>query len=194
MNRQADSAAMTLSRIAAFAASIIFVSFLVVGSSRAAFSDTTTNPGNDLSSGAVSLTDDDAGVALFSIAGLSPSTTSTRCITVTYTGDLTLSGPVRLYLANQTATGLDPYVDLTVETGVGASDAACTGFVAGPAIFTNTLQTFAGSTSYATGIDSGWTPTATGEARQFRFTVSLQDDNNAQAQSSSFDLVWEAQG
>lgn len=192
MNRQADTAAMTLARVAALAASVIFVSFLVVGSSRAAFSGSTSNPGNDLSSGSVTLTDDDAGTALFTIAGMVPGTASSRCITVTYTGDVSLTSPVALYTTNQTASDLDPYVFFVIETGSGATDRNCSGFVADGTIYSATLDGFTTRTDYASGVDSGWIPTATGQSDQYRISVTLQDDNAAQAKSSVFDITWEA--
>ena len=64
-------------------------SFIVWSASDAAFSGTTTNAGNSVTAGVVSVSDDDAGTALFNVTGAVPGSPQTRCINVTYTGSTT---------------------------------------------------------------------------------------------------------
>jgi hypothetical protein len=61
---------------------------LAVVSTFSAFSGTTANPGNSAVAGTVTLTDNDSGAAMFSLASLKPGDTDTRCLQVTYTGSL----------------------------------------------------------------------------------------------------------
>ena len=52
------------------------------------FSATTQNSGNEISSGVVSLSDNDAGSSLVNVTGAKPGDSWTRCIRVTYSGVL----------------------------------------------------------------------------------------------------------
>jgi hypothetical protein len=194
--RRVDRAALNLARVAAVGSALLFVSFLVVSTSRAAFSSTTGNTGNTASAGSVTLTDDDAGSVLFNVSGMAPTDAATECITVTYNGDLTPSAPVQLYRSGAvTGTGLDQYLDLIVEVGTGGSYGSCVGFTPSATLFTgNTVQNFAAThTSYATALSTAWTPTGAGQSRTFRFTITLQDNNSAQSLNVGFGFTWEAQ-
>ncbi|MEZ5255023.1 MAG: hypothetical protein R2689_14305 [Microthrixaceae bacterium] len=82
--------------LVATAVSFIFVTFLIVGTSRAAFSDTTANDNNTVGSAGVVLTDDDSGSAMFTVADMSPDDTIVRCIEVTYDGTITTNDPIQL--------------------------------------------------------------------------------------------------
>ena len=52
------------------------------------FSATTQNAGNEISTGTVAISDNDAGSALYNITGAKPGDTVSRCIRTTYTGSL----------------------------------------------------------------------------------------------------------
>src|SRR3954453_22493393 len=83
---------------------------MVFHATQAAFTATTANTGNNVGSGSVALSDNDADGALFTMSNAKPGDTQTKCINVAYTG--TLPAQVRLY-----ATGvgtLAPYLTLTV--------------------------------------------------------------------------------
>lgn len=165
--------------------------FFVWQGSEAAFTAQTSNPGNSFSAGTVTLSDDDTGVAMFTMSGLRPGSTDTKCITVTYTGSL--AATVKLYVApgDYTGTGLGTYLNLTVQEGTGGSYASCTGFVSSAADYTGTLGAFAAArTSSATGVGS-FAPTA-GQSRAYRFTYTLADNNAAQGLNSQVTLTWEA--
>src|SRR4051794_38341278 len=87
---------------------------LVWQASQAAFSGSTNNTTNNFAVNTVTLTDDDTGSAMFNATGLTTGNTGTKCIKVTYTGDV--AAPVRLYAANLTGN-LGAYLALTVEMG-----------------------------------------------------------------------------
>lgn len=187
--------------LASAAASLGLVSAMTAQATTAAFSDTTDNPGNTFTTGNVQITDDDGGAtAMFSVSDMLPGTTATRCINVTYSGSQ--DAGVRLY-GSATGTALTDYLDLTVERSTGAAGGvsfSCTGFddVNKLSVWTATNGDFgtflASKTDYATGADTwaplGGTPTTV----SYRFTVTLQDDNNAQGKSSTVALTWESQG
>ena len=162
-----------------------------------AFSSTTENPGNQITAGTVTLSDNDAGSALYSVGNGKPGTTVDRCITVTYSGGL--DSDVRLYLP-ETVTPLGQYVDLTVTPGTDASPSFgdCAGFVADPApLYSGTLGAFRTAyNSWATGLaDSpeGETKWSTGDTVTYRFQLTVQNDNNAQGLATgTHRLVWEA--
>lgn len=195
MDRVSHSdSALSLARIASMVASLVFVAFLVVGSSRAAFTATTDNTGNYASAGTVALVDDDSGSVLFNVTGMAPLDSASECIVVTYNGDLTVGAPVQLYRSGATTgTGLDQYLDLVVEVGTGGSFGSCAGFTPTSTLFTGaTLQSFASThTAYASALSTAWSPTAAGQNRTFRFTISLQDNNAAQGLDATFGYTWE---
>lgn len=171
-------------------ASLGFVSVLVVTSSRAAFVDTTDNATNTFSAGDVVLDDDDAGGVAFNVSDMAPGDTRTRCIEVTYTGSLTAD--VRLY-GTVGGTGLADYLDVDVAIGTGGSFASCTGFSATSTLFTGTMADFGSAhTDYASGL-GGLNGATDPTSRTYRITVTLQDDNAAQARSATAGFTWEAQ-
>ena len=119
-----------------------------------AFSSSTTNPGNKIETGTVTLADNDSGSALYSVTGAEAGTSVDECITVTYSGDL--DADVKLYLPDAVGA-LAQYVDMTVTAGTDASPSFgdCTGFVAdGAPIFdSQTLQDFrTAHSSWANGL------------------------------------------
>lgn len=106
----------TTGRIAAVATALLLVLFLVLSVSRAAFTANTENPNNSIDVGGVTLTDNDADAALFTIAAADalPGADIVRCIQVRYEGNFS-SGNVKMY-----ATGLDgadPEVDPPLPIG-----------------------------------------------------------------------------
>ncbi len=167
----------------------------------AAFSATTSNPGNSLAAGTVSLGDNDAGVAMLSLASANPGDSDTGCIRVTYTGSL--DAGIRLYAA--VSGSLAPYLDLTVTRGSDPSPSfdSCTSFVpdgtdyvgAGAGVvYSGPLSSY--PTNYGAGVvdpPSGPAETwATSEAHSYRFTVSLGSDPAALGLSATAAFTWEA--
>ena len=164
------------------------------------FSATTQNAGNEIGSGTVELSDNDAGAALYNATGMRPGESISRCIKATYTGSL--PALVRLYSPSSPGP-LAQYIELTVTQGTQPSSAFpnCTGFSADGTgvIFTGTLQGFEQArNSYATGIatapagKSGW---STGEAVVYRIQATLQasaPDSSQGTSSGVHSFVWEA--
>lgn len=182
-----------LARWLAVPVGMVASSLLVWQASNAAFSDTTDNGANSWASGDVVLNDDDSGAVLFNASNLKPGDSVAKCITVTYSGSLNAS--VKLFASAPSGT-LAPYLNLTVEQGSGGLFGDCTSFSpdASPK-YTGTLDAFA-ATHQNWG--NGWgsfTPTggAPDDPKTYRFTYTLQDDNNAQGKSTSTTFTWEAQ-
>lgn len=171
------------------------------GGTFAAFSGSTENSGNSFNAGTVSLTDNDAGAALFTAPAMKPSDTAASCIQVTYTG--TIPTPVRLYGA--TTGSLGTALTLKVERGTITTPTfpSCTGFtadtptyVAGQSagtVYSGTLAAF--PSTYATGVALPATAWVTNEKRVYRFTVTLPSSapDSAQGQSAATTFTWEAQ-
>jgi len=168
-----------------------------------AFSATTDNAGNTFSAGTVTLSDNDAGSAIFSLSNAAGGATDTGCITVTYTGSL--ASTVRLY-GTTTGTGLDQYLDLKITRGSFASAPAfdsCTGFTADATnyigagagvVYNSTLQAYADD--YATGLvdptagtPESWTNP---ESHVYQIQVTVQDNDLAQGKNATQKLTWEA--
>jgi predicted ribosomally synthesized peptide with SipW-like signal peptide len=167
-----------------------------------AFSSQTENPGNVITTGTVSIEDNDSGVALYSMTAAKPSESKTSCIKVTYKG--TLPATVKLFTSS-TIGALGPYVNLKVEAGTQTSSTfpTCTEFTplaTGATVYEGTLSAFATEhATYATGITTNpasATKWETNNALVYRFTatVSSSAPNSAQgATTGSHAFVWEAQ-
>jgi hypothetical protein len=194
-------------RLAAVVAAILAVTALVVSRSESAFSSTTGNSGNTLSTGSVVLSDNDSGGALFNVSGLIPGQVTTRCIEVTYSGSMAPSGAVRLYGAyvdgpdaNATAdSALADYLDLRIE--LGNSGVTCSSTFAGSTLFDSTTPTASAGTmtaftssydDWASGLSTTWSPPANSNlTRAFRITATVRDDNGAQARTAEPAFTWE---
>ena len=138
------------------------------------------------------LTDDAAGTAMFvDRQGLAPGLPEQRCIRVSLEGDVA-PDLVSLYAA-EVQGELAPYLDLVVEVGPDAAVFGdCSGFLPESVLFTGTLADFgSGHTDFDSGLAT-WVPTAPGEARSFRFTVTVRDVPEAEGLTSGFGFTWEA--
>ncbi len=193
-------------KIAAWSAApvaVLLAGGLVWQGSQAAFTASTRNAGNAWSTGQVVLTDDDNGVAGFTVENMLPGDTGQRCITVT--SGSTVPGEVRAYVANLAESkGLEDRVKLEVEVGEGGSFADCTGFVPevrpdapGPLPLSTLAEV---NNSYATG-GATWTTEGTpGESKTYRGSwefdttgMTQQEIDALQGARVSIDLVWELQ-
>jgi len=160
----------------------------------AAFSGTTTNPGNSFAAGTVAIEDNDGDAALFSNAVKQKPGNSDRCIKVKYTGSL--DSTVKLYTSAITGTGSD--LDLTVAKGTGAA-ADCSDFASATTVFgPDTLANFrAAHSSFANGLavnPGAATKWVTNDEVTFRFRITVPDANSAQGkQVDPFTLTWEGQ-
>ncbi len=179
------------------AVAILIAARLIVTSSAALFTATTTNPGNHWATGTVTLADDDSGSARFNVSGMVPgagNASGTGCIAVSYTGSATAD--IRMYVlpADLTDTGLGQYLTFTVEEGSGGTFADCTGFVANATVYgPGTLADFAATYhSFATGFSS-WQSAGAGN-RTYRISYALQNNNGAQGTTVDVAFTWEADG
>jgi hypothetical protein len=162
------------------------------------FSATTQNSGNEISSGTVVLSDNDAGSSLFNVTGAKPGDSWTRCIKVTYNGSL----PAQVHLYIQNTTGpLAKYLNLTMTQGTQASPTfpSCTGFTPdttgvifeGPVYSPESGNWEMGLPVTPVG-DPAWD---SGESLVFKFAMTLDPATPDTQQNSSLGtstIVWEA--
>jgi len=158
-----------------------------------AFSDTTDNTGNAFTAGTVYITDNDGGSAMFNVSDAKPATSYTSCITVTYLGSLDSS--VRLY-GSGFGGALAPYLTVKVEEGSGAAGFGdCTGFTSSSTVYNNVgMNAFPTTYGGASATGGTWSQN---DSVDYRFTVTLADDNNANGVTSAvaannFAFTWEA--
>ena len=168
----------------------------------ASFTSTKTQSAT-YSSGTVTITDNDASVAMLSISNAKPGNRDTSCIKVTYTGSI--AATVRLY-GSASGTGMGSYVDLTVTRGTISSGAfdSCTNFTADattyitgqPAgvIYSGSLASFpttyaAGQVAPTSGSPESWT---TNEVHAYKFQLTVGDNATAQGKTVTQTFTWEA--
>ena len=189
---------MRATRKALYALLAIGLTGTVAGlGSYAAFSTTTANTGNSVSSGTVALADSDSGAAMFSVTGMKPTTPAIeKCIKVDYSG--ALDAGVKLYTTSSIGS-LGQYLNLAIRPGTGnPTFPSCTGFTPDAAdLFSGTLASFAGTySSYASGLadnPASATKWVTNDSVVYRFTLTLQNNTAAEGLSTgSFAITWEA--
>jgi predicted ribosomally synthesized peptide with SipW-like signal peptide len=192
----------------------ILLSLLLIGAASAlagfgtfsAFSSTTTNTSNSFAAGTVFVDDNDAGGFMYQVSNQAPGAATERCIKLTYGG--TRAADVRLYTPTASVGAVSDYVNLVVEKGTLAGTPAFPGcgapgdFTAqGAALFNGELDDFVSTkNSYANGIPAfpgAQTQWDQNDTLVYRFTLSLQDDNNANGgatplSTGSHAFTWEA--
>ena len=163
-----------------------------------AFSATTTNTGNNVSSGTVKIDQHTGATTLYSATNKGPGQTVQGCVRVNYSGSLTASA-VKLYVSSGITNGAK--YNLQIERGSGLTTLdgtmSCAGFSASSTAFNNTLDNM--PTTYAAGVDgkaaaATW---ATNDTVDYRFTISVVDDPTANAHttanaSGNHTFTWEA--
>jgi len=158
---------------------------LVWQSSAAVFKDTATNGSNRWTAGNVAITSETTSL-LFNITGLKPGDSGSKCIVVTYNGNIGAS--VKLYASASSGT-FRQYLNLTVGLGSVGNYASCGAFAvqstAYPTDSNVTLEYFCiNRNSYANGVGS-WTPSAAGQTKVYRFTYDVDPATPDSAQSST---------
>ena len=184
-------------RIGAIFGALLIISALVLTGSRGAFSATTSNPDNSFTAATVALTDDDSGVAMFTVTAMEPGDTAEGCITVTYTGT---ADPllVKIYQnayseADGAADGatLDDAVSLDIDR---VND--CTNKVKDADLVVGTITANAAYTNYSNGLSTGWDP-AGNSNESFLFTATFVSggSDNLRIGDSVTNLIftWETQ-
>jgi hypothetical protein len=175
---------------------------VAVFTTSAAFTATSSNPGNSIEAGTVAIGDSDAGTgklydALAQRPGAGNGPTA-ACIRVTYSGSL--ASAVKLY---RSAVTNGSQFRLLVERGGTtlsgpAANMNCNGFIAASTAFDDTLDQF--PTTYAAGVDgkaaaAAWT---SGQSVDYRFTIYPVDDSTPNAHTTAVStgahsFTWEAQ-
>jgi hypothetical protein len=180
---------------AAVVAGLLGSGALVWSGTNAAFTSTTSNGANNWTAGAVTIADDDSSTAMFNATGLVPGSTGSKCIKVTYSGNVTAA--VKLYVSASSGT-LAPYVDLVVEEGTAGGntgDFSSCGSFSGTTIYSGTLSDMASTkTAFASGVGS-FAPTAATQFKVFKFTYTLNASTPDAQQSAtcSATFQWESQ-
>lgn len=185
-----ESLRLSIFRLGSIGAAVLLVVVLTVTRSHAAFTATTANSASSLATGNVALTDDDSGTAMFAVTGMSPASSVSKCLVVTYSGSI-VPAPVRLY---GVSTGsLATYLDTTIEIGSGGSFADCTGFTPSSTLFSGTLASFSAThTNWSSGI-AAFTSATTPTSRTIRVTFAVQNNQSAQSLSSTVGFTFETQ-
>ena len=156
-----------------------------------AFTDTTDASGSTFSSGTVHITDDDAGSAMFTLSGLVPGASATKCINVTNSGDVPFSN---VALSAASSGALAGALQVTIDKGSGATGGAsssCTSFSVSTAALVSGLLNALPSAASPADDSSSW---AVGATRSYRVTVKLdaQAASSFQGKTASLDLTWTA--
>jgi hypothetical protein len=166
-------------------------------------SGSTTNAGNSLTTGSVSVGDNSSGSAMYSDTGLGVGNTVDRCIQVTYTG--TNGAGMNLYLPDS-LDQLGQYTDLTIDEFSGSSTAFpdCSGLNGNSQnMYSGTLADFQNNhNSYDNGLAVYPAPWSGASAWQqndnvvFRFTLTINGSTptTGPLTTGSHSWVWEARG
>jgi hypothetical protein len=191
-------------RSVAPAAGLLLAGLLVWQGSNAAFTATTTSPGNTWTAGSVALENNaidgvyrQVGQAAFSLTNIKPGDTLSRCITVRSQGTVPANG--RFYVSSVSGVAgpgggsLPTQIRLTVETGSSAP-ADCTGFTAASTVVNNVALPSVVS-SYAAASNSWVLSGTAGETQTYRVTYVFDPaaDNTFQGSSASATFNWEVQ-
>lgn len=192
-----SATALTIQVIAALAA-LTMVSFAVLQTSQAAFSGTTDGSSGNWSAGTVALSDDDGTtgqVAFTNDATMVPGDSDRACITVTYRGDVASIVKLHGSTTFTSATDLGQYLDLTIDEVTGGT---CDAPTTTTSLYTGTVSVNAASfaaahTDWSNGLASNFAPSTSGAIQTYRITVTLQDNNSAQALNTTATFTWEAQ-
>ena len=163
-----------------------------------AFTATTTNSGNNISSGTVKIDQHTGAVTLYNVTNQKPGDATTKCLRISYTGSLTATA-VKLYASAGITNGTQ--FNLQIERGSGLSTLdgtmSCAGFSSSSTAYNGNLGSL--GATYAGGVDgkasaATW---ATNDTVDYRFTITQNDDTTPNAHttvtsSGSHTFTWEA--
>ena len=172
-------------------AALLLATALIWHGAYAGFGDVAPPLSATVGTGTVTVTDDDAGTALFSVAGLKPGAMGSSCVAVTSTSSVPTT--VKLYRSSgTTARSLAYHLHLTVSAGTGGGTAGCGGFVPSGDVYTGTLPDF--PTGYGTAVDAWQTAGGPAQTRTYRFTYALSPAAplSAAGGNASLGFSWEA--
>lgn len=152
---------------------------------------TRANPANATSAGSISLNGGTA-TSMFTITGMNPGDTSTKCITLTNNGSLPVNHLSMYGVVG--GSGLASYLQYDVDLGNGATGGAtfsCTGFTASTtSALSGTLSGWPTSSSMFT--DTAATPLAVNGTRSYRIKMTLPSNvaTAAQNTNATFNVSW----
>ncbi len=173
----------TTARAFAAAVSALLIATLVVNRSNEALVTEGSVAGTALTSGTISLDDDDAGRALFDLSNLAPGRPIVRCLEVVYGGSIV---PVDLVLLAESSGDLGPYLNLSIEQGSGGDFDSCDTFIRSDVLYTGTLSDFASGEALPVGVILN-----SGDRRSYRISFDLQDEQEALGRAATADFIWE---
>jgi hypothetical protein len=155
------------------------------------FTDTTSASGSTFSSGTVHITNDASGSTMFTMTGMVPGTTATKCINVTNSGDVPFHDAT---LAATASGALGAAINVTIDKGTGAtggSSGSCANFNQVTAGFVSGLLNALPSAASPADDPSTW---AVAEVRSYRVRVTLDPAaaSTFQGKTASLDLTWTA--
>jgi len=168
---------------------------LVGHGTQAALTSSTGAPGNVVSAGTVTLSDDDGGAATVSVAGGRPGDVVTGCVRVTSQGTL----PTGAVLYGTATGGLAAHITLRVTRGTQPDGATgCTGFTADAAdhvgagagvVYDGPLTALPATAAAGVALPGVWSAGAT---HAYRVRVALGIDPAAQGLTATATLRWRA--
>ena len=184
----------------------VLLTALVVGSLSAlvglgtysAFTATTTNSGNNISSGTVKIDQHTGATTLYNVTNQKPGDSTTKCVRVNYSGSLTATA-VKLYVSSGITNGTQYNLEIDRGNGLTTLDGtmSCAGFNQTSVAYNGNLGSL--GTSYATGVDgkasaATW---ANGDFVDYKFIITQNDDTTANAHTSvtsstAHSFTWEA--
>ena len=162
------------------------------------FSATTTNSGNNISSGTVKIDQHTGATTLYNVTNQKPGDATTKCLRVTYSGSLTAS-EVKLYVSSGITNGTNYNLEIDRGSGLSTLDStmSCAGFNQTSVAYNGQLGSL--GSSYGTGVDgkasaATW---ATSDTVDYRFIITQNDDTTANAHTSTVTsgahtFTWEA--
>jgi len=163
-----------------------------------AFTATTTNAGNNISSGTVKIDQHTGATTLYNVTNQKPGDSTTKCLRVNYSGSLTASA-VKLYVSSGITNGTNYNLEIDRGSGLSTLDGtmSCAGFTQTSVAYNGALGSL--GTSYAAGVD-GKASAATwgnGDTVDYRFIITQNDDATPNAHttvvsSGSHTFTWEA--
>ncbi|NND74488.1 MAG: hypothetical protein HKN44_05730 [Ilumatobacter sp.] len=167
----------------AAAVSVLLIATLVVNRSSTALKGDPASGASALQAGTIELTDDDEGRSLFDLSDLSPARPVEQCVEVTYGGTIL---PVALELRVTSGGELDEFLDIEIDEGTGGGFGSCEDFSAERSVFSGTVDELSAE---------GWIDLGdlvnTGESKDFRITLNVQDRQEALGRSANLEFGWE---
>jgi predicted ribosomally synthesized peptide with SipW-like signal peptide len=161
-----------------------------------AFTATTTNSGNSITSGTVKIDQHTGATTLYNVTNRKPGDSTTACVRVTYSGSLTATA-VKLYTSAVTGSNFNLEIDRGSGMTTLDNTMSCAGFTQSSVAYNGDLGSL--GTTYGTGVDgkasaATWANT---DSVDYRFIITQNDDTTANAHTStvtsgSHTFTWEA--